>query len=172
MGNWKKLRFKKPESAFPIVLVAPEIPPNTGNAARLCAATGSSLHLVEPLGFSIEEKAVKRAGLDYWHLVDVHKHKNLNDCLNFINAPVQPLLFTSRSFKSFTEAPYKPGTPLIFGRETKGLDIETLNEFPDRCYAIPTCGPVRSLNLSNAVAIIVYEALKKTGQFNELLEDV
>jgi len=170
MGNWKKLRFNRPDAAFPVVLVAPEIPPNTGNAARLCAATGSPLHLVEPLGFSIDEKAVRRAGLDYWHLVDVFRHDTLDQCLDSVSADHMPLLFTSRSMKSFLDAPYIPGTPLVFGCETKGLDEGILSAFPDRCYSIPTCGPVRSLNLSNAVAVVLYEALKKSGMLNECFE--
>jgi len=167
-----KLRFHPLEIPFPIVLVDPEIPPNTGNVARLCVAVGSPLHLVGKLGFDLSEKAVRRAGLDYWPLVRLSTHENLDVCLASIASPHAPLLFTSNCGRSYLDAPYAPGTPLVFGREATGLDTDLLEAFPDRAYAIPTCGPLRSLNLANAVSIVVYEALRKTGRLENVFEEV
>ncbi|MCC6523432.1 MAG: tRNA (cytidine(34)-2'-O)-methyltransferase [Polyangiaceae bacterium] len=144
-----------------IVLVEPEIPQNTGNIARLAAATACPLHLVGRLGFRIDEKAVRRAGLDYWHLVTLEQHVDL---AHFRHAhPARLLLFSAIAGRSYLEAGYEAGDALVFGRESVGLPDELLAAHPDRCFAIPTLGPVRSLNLANSVAIVVYEALRQLG---------
>jgi tRNA (cytidine/uridine-2'-O-)-methyltransferase len=156
-----KLRCHGVEPAFRIVLVEPEIPPNTGAVARTCAATGSPLHLVGKLGFRIDEHAVRRAGLDYWHLVDLHVHPDLP---SFVRAhPGRMHLFTAGATRSFLEADILPGDALVFGKESVGLSDEVLEAYPERHWAIPTSGPVRSLNLSNAVAVVLYEAMRRAG---------
>ena len=143
-----------------IVLVEPEIPANTGNIARTCAATGSVLHLVKPLGFDISDKAVKRAGLDYWHLVDVRVYESLDDL--FEKTGVQDLwLMTTKAPRSYAEASFAPDCWLFFGKETKGLPETLLKAHPDRCLRIPIRAQARSLNLSNSVAITVFEALRQ-----------
>ncbi len=143
-----------------IVLVEPEIPGNTGNIARLCAATGCELHLVKPLGFSIEDKYLKRAGLDYWHLVKVHVYENF--------AEVQKLyqghnfyFNTTKASKCHSDIDYQSEDMLVFGKETAGLPQELLQRYPDNCVRIPMIDDARSLNLSNAVAVVVYEALRQ-----------
>ncbi|MCP4606700.1 MAG: tRNA (cytidine(34)-2'-O)-methyltransferase [Proteobacteria bacterium] len=158
--------MKRPSSPLHVVLVEPEIPQNTGNIARLCAATGSDLHLVGKLGFKTDEKAVRRAGLDYWHLVNVEEHADLESCLQKIGQ-LNPLLFTTRSEKCYLKAPYEPGSALVFGKETKGLSREITDRYSNRLFGIPTVdSSVRSLNLANAVSAAVYEALRATGAFN------
>jgi len=158
-----KLRTARPEIPFNVVLVEPEIPQNTGNIARLCAATGSPLHLVGELGFRTDEKAVRRAGLDYWSLVEVREHADLESCLGEIGCD-EPLLFSTSSEASYLDAPFRPGGALVFGKETKGLAPEIKERYPDRLFAIPTVeGTVRSLNLANAVSVVVYEGLRVTG---------
>ncbi len=159
----KKLRMTRPSPPFHIVLVEPEIPQNTGNIARLCAATGTPLHLVGPLGFQIDDKAVRRAGLDYWHLVTVRRHESLNGCLEEIGC-TSPVLLTTKSARCYTEAPYPPGTALVFGKETKGLSDSITTRYEPYLYSIPTVeDSVRSLNLANAVSITLYEALRTSG---------
>ena len=145
-----------------IVLVEPEIPANTGNIARTCAATGSVLHLIRPLGFDISDSAVKRAGLDYWHLVDVRDYKNLDDFFSR-NRVDEPWLFTSKGPRSYTEAKFSDGCFLFFGKETKGLPEELLRAHAGRCLRIPIRAEARCLNLSKSVAIAAYEALRQTG---------
>ena len=143
-----------------IVLVEPEIPMNTGNIARTCAATGSVLHLVKPLGFDISDRAVKRAGLDYWHLVDVRVYENLDDF--FAKNPDPDLwLLTTKAPRSYAEASFADGCYLFFGKETKGLPEDFLAEHYDQCLRIPMHAEARSLNLSNSVAITVYEVLRQ-----------
>lgn len=145
---------------FNIVLVEPEIPQNTGNIARTCAATGCDLHLVKPLGFEISDKYLKRAGLDYWHLVHVHIYENLEEL--FAKYPNGRFYyFTTKARKRHSDAEYKAGDFLVFGKETKGLDEELLLSHPDECLRIPMIGEARSLNLSNAAAVAVYEALRQ-----------
>ncbi len=158
----KKLRFPSLTPAFHVVLHEPEIPPNTGSVARTCAATTSPLHLVEPLGFRIDEHSVRRAGLDYWHLVDLRVHR---DWQAFLGAePHRRLhLFCANASRSFLEADFVPGDALVFGKESVGLPASLLDAHPERVWAIPTSGEVRSLNLSNAVAIVLYEALRRAG---------
>ena len=164
-----KLRFQPGPGGLHVVLVEPEIPQNTGNIARLCGATGSTLHLVGKLGFSTDEKAVRRAGLDYWHLLDVHEHADFESCLRHIGGQ-KPFLFTTKGEKSFVDAPYTPEGILVFGSETKGLPASIIEAHLERCFAIPTrVDSVRSLNLSNAVSIVVYEALKTTGALGDLV---
>ena len=143
-----------------IVLVEPEIPANTGNIARTCAATGSVLHLVKPLGFDISDKAVKRAGLDYWHLVDVRVYENLDDF--FAKNDVRVMrLFSTKAPRSYAEAAYPDGCFLFFGKETKGLPEDFLAAHFDDCVRIPIRAAARSLNLSNSVAVGVFEALRQ-----------
>ena len=143
-----------------IVLVEPEIPANTGNIARTCAATGSVLHLIKPLGFDISDKAVKRAGLDYWHLVDVRVYENLADFFQKTGAEDIWLLST-KAPRSYAEAAFSRDCWLFFGKETKGLPEELLLENPENCVRIPMAGGIRSLNLSNSVAIATYEVLRQ-----------
>jgi tRNA (cytidine/uridine-2'-O-)-methyltransferase len=161
-----RLRAEPLKTPLHVVLVEPEIPPNTGNVARLCAATASPLHLVGALGFRIDERSVRRAGVDYWHLVDVRTHI---DFAHFLHAwakesPSGNLhLFSAIATKSYLGAGYQPGDALVFGKESVGLSEELLARYPDRVAGIPTLGAVRSLNLANAVGIVLYEALRGMG---------
>jgi tRNA (cytidine/uridine-2'-O-)-methyltransferase len=145
-----------------VALVEPEIPPNTGNIARLCAATATPLHLVGPLGFSVDDRAVRRAGIDYWHLVDVRRHLDLAHLRNAL-PDGRWILFSASAQQSYLDAAYGPGDVLLFGRESVGLPDDLLARDPKSVFGIPTLGPVRSLNLANAVAIVLYEALRQTG---------
>ena len=143
-----------------IVLVEPEIPQNCGNIARTCAATGCTLHLIRPLGFDISEKAVKRAGLDYWNLVQVIDYENLADF--FARNDVQRMwCLSTKAPRSYTEAEFQDGDYLFFGKETKGLPEDFLEAHRDACVKIPMREEARSLNLSNAVAVTVFEALRQ-----------
>ena len=143
-----------------IVLVEPEIPQNCGNIARTCAATGSRLHLIRPLGFDISEKAVKRAGLDYWHMVEVIDYENLEDF--FARNDVKRMwCLSTKAPQSYTEAIFRDGDYLFFGKETKGLPEDFLEIHRANCIRLPMRADARSLNLSNAVAITVYEALRQ-----------
>lgn len=151
-----------------IVLVEPEIPQNTGNIARTCAATGTSLHLVKPLGFSIDDKHVKRAGLDYWSLLDLHVYENLNEF--FEKNDVSKFYYaTTKGHQCYTDMIFEEGAFLLFGKETAGLPKELLNKYPKKTMRIPMVEneKARSLNLSNSVAIIIYEALRQL-EFPEL----
>ena len=143
-----------------VVLVEPEIPQNTGNIARTCAATGSVLHLVKPLGFDISERAVRRAGLDYWHLVDVRVYENLDELFEK-NDIRQMRLFSTKAPCAYTEADYADGCFLFFGRETRGLQEAFLEAHFESCVRIPMRTEARSLNLSNSVAVGVFEALRQ-----------
>lgn len=154
---------------FHIVLVQPEIPQNTGNIARTCAATGCTLHLVRPLGFDISERAVRRAGLDYWHLVNVEVHESLSAFLARYPA-ARMHLFTTKAPRVYTQAEYREGDFLVFGRETRGLDEEFLVAHPEACVRIPMREEARSLNLSNSVAVAVYEGLQQNA-FGGLLRE-
>ena len=143
-----------------IVLHEPEIPQNCGNIARTCAATGSVLHLIRPLGFDISEKAVRRAGLDYWHLVDVRVYDDLADF--FAKNDVKQLwCLSTKAPRSYTQAQFSDGCYLLFGKETKGLPEDFLEAHRESCLRLPMRMEARSLNLSNAVAITVYEALRQ-----------
>lgn len=143
-----------------IVLVEPEIPQNCGNIARTCAATGARLHLIRPLGFDISEKAVRRAGLDYWHLVEVRVYDNLSDFFAK-NTVAEMWCLSTKAPRCYTEACFQDECYLFFGKETKGLPEDFLEVHRDSCIRLPMNPEARSLNLSNAVAITVYEALRQ-----------
>ncbi len=148
---------------FHIVLVEPEIPPNTGNIARLCGATGSILHLVGKLGFATDDRHLKRAGLDYWHAVDIRYWQDLEELHEAF--PHARLVYTSKKGEqSHASFDFKEGDFIVFGRETAGLPEELLAANRDRCIRIPIFGPVRSLNLSTAAGIVLYEALRQCGR--------
>ena len=146
-----------------VVLFQPEIPPNTGNVIRLCANTGVTLHLVRPLGFRLDAKAVRRAGLDYRELADLREHDSLTTCLEYLGQP-RWFAFTSRGGAHHDAVDYRDGDALVFGPETRGLPPEVLAECPaDRRLRIPMRHGARSLNLSNAAAVAVYEAWRRGG---------
>ncbi len=151
-----------------IVLYAPEIPQNTGAIARTCAATGASLHLIKPLGFDISDAAVKRAGLDYWHLVDVHVYESLEEYLAK-NGDEDLWLLSTKAPRCYTEADFGENTALMFGRETSGLPEELMDRYYDRCVRIPMKPRARSLNLASSASIILYDVLRRQG-FPGLLE--
>lgn len=145
-----------------IVLVEPEIPQNTGNIARTCAATGCTLHLVRPLGFEISDKYLKRAGLDYWQFVEVKIHDGVEEVLQEF-PPEKLHFFTTKARRAYTDCAYREGDALLFGKETRGLEEELLIRYPEQCVRIPMIGETRSLNLSNAVAVAVYEGLRQNA---------
>lgn len=142
-----------------IVMVEPEIPQNTGNVARTCAATGARLHLVGPMGFKIDDKKLKRAGLDYWHLLDISYYDNLTDFFEKNQGAF--FFFTTKALHTHTQVAYPDNAYLFFGKETKGLDEELLLKNRENCVRIPMISDARSLNLSNSVAIGVYEVLRQ-----------
>lgn len=146
-----------------IVLFNPEIPPNTGNIARLCVATGCELHLIKPLGFSLSDRHLKRAGLDYWEYLKLFVHNSFQDFLEVHNGDLY--FFSSKGTKIYTQIDYKEDDYLIFGSETLGFPSNIFEEFKDRIYTIPMFGKVRCLNLSNSVAIVLYEALRRLRGF-------
>lgn len=158
-----EIEFAWPDTPLNIVLVEPSIPPNTGNISRLCAATGSVLHLVEPLGFDLSEKQLRRAGLDYWKSVKLYTWPNIETF--FKNNPNgQKWFFSTGGARNFYEAQYAPGDYLIFGNETFGLPDTLLEQHPENVCNIPIqLDHVRSLNLSNCASIVLYEALRQTG---------
>lgn len=143
-----------------IVLHEPEIPQNTGNISRTCAATGASLHLIEPFGFEITDAKLKRAGLDYWQYLDIHYYKDLDDFYNK-NPDAQCFYFTTKAPRAYTEIEYPENCYLFFGKETKGLPETLLEKNLERCVRIPMLENLRSLNLSNSAAIAVYEVLRQ-----------
>ncbi len=149
-------------SELNIVLVEPEIPQNTGNIARTCAATGARLHIVKPMGFVPTDKHLKRAGLDYWYLLDLTYYENIDDFFEK-NKDGSFFFFTTKAQKTHSDVTYPDKAFLIFGKETKGLPEELLLKHPDECVRIPMIDEARSLNLSNAVAVGVYEALRQFG---------
>lgn len=151
-----------------IVLVEPEIPQNTGNIARTCAATGARLHLVEPMGFKVDDKKLKRAGLDYWYLLDITYYKNLDDFFTR-NKDGNFYYFSTKADKVYSEIEYPDNSYLVFGKETKGLPEKLLFDNHDTTVRIPMIDDARSLNLSNSVAIGVYEVLRQ-WKFPELLQ--
>lgn len=145
-----------------IVLVNPEIPQNTGNIARTCAATGARLHLIEPLGFELSDKYLKRAGLDYWHLMQYEIHPSWEAfCVRYPEAVCH--YATTKAPRSYCEAVYGGDDFLVFGRETRGLPEDLLAANYSRCIRIPMRSDARSLNLSNSVAVVLYEALRQQG---------
>jgi len=151
---------------FNIVLIEPEIPPNTGNIARLCAATGTSLHLVGKLGFSTDDRYLKRAGLDYWEFVDIHYWQDLDELT--AHYPDSRFLYLSTKVaRSYLDIGFTPGDFIVFGKETKGLPAELLAANPDTSITIPMPSEkVRSLNLSTSAGIVLYEALRQSGGLN------
>lgn len=151
-----------------IVLVEPEIPQNTGNIARTCAATGARLHIVEPMGFKIDDKKLKRAGLDYWYLLDITYYSNLEDFFEK-NKDGNFYFFSTKAQNRYSDISYPDKSYLFFGKETAGLPEELLKANPDRCVRIPMISDARSLNLSNSVAIGIYEVLRQ-WDFPKLLE--
>ena len=149
-----------------VVLLEPEIPQNTGSIVRTCAATGARLHLIKPLGFSTTDKHLKRAGLDYWHLVDITYHENLGDFFKKCS-PEKLSFFTKKAARTYDLIDFTGNVFLIFGKETTGIPDEILNKPEEACFRIPMKVEARSLNLSNVVSIVVYEALRQNG-FPEL----
>ncbi|NDL66759.1 tRNA (cytidine(34)-2'-O)-methyltransferase [Anaerotalea alkaliphila] len=145
-----------------IVLLEPEIPQNTGNIGRTCVATGSSLHLIKPLGFSLDEKSLKRSGLDYWKLLDLHVYEDFNDFLSR-NPQARIHMATTKATNTYADVAYRESDFLMFGRESSGIPEEILLGNKENCIRIPMLPSIRSLNLSNAVSIVVYEALRQTG---------
>ena len=145
-----------------VVLIEPEIPPNTGNIGRLCLATASRLHLVGPLGFSIEDKALRRAGLDYWKEVDCHRWPDFDNLRTAAGPDARFFFFTTKTLRPYWDAPFSSGDYLVFGRETRGLPEGLLAENAETCLTIPQKG-ARSLNLATAVGIALYEAVRQIG---------
>ncbi len=145
-----------------IVLVEPEIPHNTGAVARTCAATGARLHLIKPLGFDISDRAVKRCGLDYWHLVDISVYENIDEYFA-AHGDGNIYLATTKAPRAYSEVDMSGDTALLFGKETAGLPESLREKYRGRCIRIPMISEARSLNLSNSVAILTYEALRQQG---------
>lgn len=145
-----------------IVLFEPEIPANTGNIGRTCVATGTRLHLIEPLGFSLSEKALKRAGMDYWKDLDVTTYVNWEDFCNK-NPEAKIYFATTKAKHVYSEVNYESDAYIMFGKESAGIPEEILKENPDTCVRIPMLGEIRSLNLSNSVAVVLYEALRQNN---------
>ncbi len=154
-------------SKLNIVLVEPQIPQNTGNIARTCAATGASLHLVKPMGFTVDDKKLKRAGLDYWYLLDITYYDNLQEFFNK-NKDGSFFYFTTKGQHIYSDVSFPENAYIVFGREDAGLPEELLKANPDSCLRMPMINDARSLNLSNTVAIAAYEVLRQWG-FPELL---
>lgn len=142
-----------------IVLIEPQIPQNTGNIARTCAATGAKLHLVRPMGFTVDDRKLKRAGLDYWHLLDIFYYDGLDDFFAKTKGPY--FYFTTKAQNRYSDVSYPDGAYLLFGREDAGLPEELLYTNPERCVRLPMVGDARSLNLSNTVAVGAYEVLRQ-----------
>ncbi len=149
-------------AALNIVLYEPEIPANTGNIGRTCVATGTRLHLIEPLGFSLSEKALRRAGMDYWPQLDVTCYVNYEDFLAR-NPGARIYMASTKARKVYTEVSYEPDCYIMFGKESAGIPEEILKEQPDTAVRIPMIGDIRSLNLGNSAAIVLYEALRQNG---------
>jgi tRNA (cytidine/uridine-2'-O-)-methyltransferase len=144
-----------------VVLVEPEIPPNTGNIARLCLAAGARLHLVEPLGFSLDDKYLRRAGMDYWDQVDVHRWPSFQALRDAAASDARFFFLTTKTSTSYWTAAFQAGDHLVFGRETKGLPESLLAANADRCLTIPMEPTARSLNLATSVGIVLYEAKRQ-----------
>ena len=143
-----------------IVLHEPEIPANTGNIGRTCVATGTSLHLIKPLGFSLDEKHLRRAGMDYWRDLDLHVYENFQDFLDK-NPGSKIYMATTKAHQNYSDVSYEPDCFLMFGKESAGIPEEILVDYEDTCVRIPMKENIRSLNLSNSVAVLLYEALRQ-----------
>ena len=152
-----------------LVLVEPEIPQNTGNIARTCAATGAKLHIVQPMGFKIDDKKLKRAGLDYWHFLDITYYDNLDDFFQK-TAGGTYFMFSTKGRNRYSDVEYPDNAYLLFGKETKGLPEELLLKYPKKTLRLPMIDEARSLNLSNSVAIATYEVLRQ-WDFPQLLNE-
>ena len=160
-GDWAGHRLQ-------VVLYEPEIPPYTGNIARLCAATGARLHLVEPLGFQLTDRYLKRAGLDYWDQVDLVRHSSWAACRKALTG-TRMWFLTTAGERAYTEVAFQPGDALVFGPESRGLPPDVLTEYCEHCIAIPTRpGGVRSINLSSSVGIVLYEGLRQLAPWRAL----
>lgn len=147
---------------FNIVLLEPEMPANTGNIGRTCVATGTKLHLIEPLGFKLNEKAIKRSGLDYWNKLDVEVYADFEEFLEKNPRAKQRLyMATTKAEKTYVDVTFEEGDYIMFGKESAGIPEEILVEHKENCIRIPMWGEIRSLNLSNSVAVILYEALRQ-----------
>jgi tRNA (cytidine/uridine-2'-O-)-methyltransferase len=147
-----------------VVLVEPEIPPNTGNVARLCLASGSRLHLVKPLGFSVDDRQLRRAGMDYWRQVDLQYWEDLNSFETATRTPARRFFFTTKTDRNYWDAEFEPEDYLVFGRETKGLPESLLDAQSESCLTIPMQPGARSLNLATAVAVVLFEAVRQLKQ--------
>ena len=145
-----------------IVLLEPEIPANTGNIGRTCVATGSVLHLIEPLGFQLTEKNIKRAGMDYWHLLDVRRYIDYKEFME-VNGNPKVYMATTKAYMDYTQPVYEEDSFIMFGKESAGIPEEILVENEETCIRIPMLPDIRSLNLANSVAIVLYEALRQQG---------
>ena len=154
--------MRRTDVSLHVALIEPRIPPNTGNIARLCAATDTPLHLIEPLGFSLDEREVRRAGLDYWDRVDLWVHPGWRAFRDAI-ARERCLYFSANATRDYQRAPFRLNSCLVFGNETDGMPARILEKHPERCFRIPMPGDVRSLNLANAVSIVLYEGLRRLG---------
>ncbi|MCC7403345.1 MAG: tRNA (cytidine(34)-2'-O)-methyltransferase [Bdellovibrionales bacterium] len=153
--------MKYPEVLFNVVLIEPEIPQNTGNIGRTCVGAHSVLHLVGPLGFEISDRQLKRAGLDYWPHLEVRRYDNWHSWWSQVTDPSRVFFFTTKTARPVYQARLKPGDWLVFGRETKGLGPEVIEKFSEQTYSIPMRGPIRSLNLATAVAVVLYEGMRQ-----------
>ncbi len=145
---------------FHVVLVEPEIPQNTGNIGRLCVGANCSLHLVQPLGFSLEDRYMKRAGLDYWRFLDWHLHNSFEEFLEKVN-PKHFYFFSKKAAKEYWDVSFRQGDALIFGKETLGLPESLIGQYPEKSLKIPMPGKTRSINLANSVAVAVYEGMRQ-----------
>lgn len=154
------------DSLFRIVLVEPEIPQNTGNIGRTCVAARSELHLIEPLGFEINDRNLKRAGLDYWPHLTWHQHKTFADWWSKVEDPSRVFYLSTKAAKLYTEVSFRKGDWLVFGKETKGLDPELVRRNAEQALRIPLLGPTRSLNLASSVAIVTFEGIRQLGESN------
>lgn len=158
--------IKGEEMALNVVLVEPEIPQNAGNIARTCAVTGSKLHLVRPLGFEVSDKYLKRAGLDYWHLVDIYYYDSIEEVMDKFYNGKNFFFFSTKAKHVHSDVQYSDGDFLVFGKETKGLPESLLEKHYNECVRLPMMNDTRSLNLSNSVCVGVYEALRQLGYPN------
>ena len=158
----EKERKRIGRSEMHIILHQPEIPGNTGNIGRTCVATGTPLHLIEPLGFRLDEKSIRRAGMDYWHQLEVHRYMNFEE-FQTIHPGAKIWMATTKARRVYTEAAYGPDDYIMFGKESAGIPEEILVEHEESCIRIPMLDSIRSLNLSNSVAIVLYEALRQNG---------